>query len=155
MTNHSSPTGSSFEEGRPDHARVIRTLHFRAGHHYRNPAWSDEENARVFGEQTHPHEHDWTVEVHIVGPIDPDTGWAMNVAALDEALASVTAGWAGGDLNRLVSEAARAPMMPSTESLARWLFQALAPRIPAPARLERVRVSESPELAAEYPARRP
>jgi len=155
MTNHSSPTASSFEEGRPEDARVIRIVRFRASHHYRNAAWSDEENLLVFGLQTRPHEHDWTIEAHVVGPIDPDTGWAVDLTALDDALASVTHRWDGGDLNQLVPEDPGGSTLPSTEILARWLFRALAPRVPAPARLERVRVAESPELAAEYPAWRP
>jgi 6-pyruvoyltetrahydropterin/6-carboxytetrahydropterin synthase len=155
MTNHSSPGGSSFEEGRPNDARVIRTTRFRAVHHYWNPAWSAEENLRVFGPQTQPHEHEWTVEAHVVGPIDPDTGWAVNVTVVDEALASVTRGWEQGDLGRILFEPAGRPTLPSTELLARWLFQALAPRVPSPARLERVRVAESSELAAEYPAGKP
>jgi 6-pyruvoyltetrahydropterin/6-carboxytetrahydropterin synthase len=155
MTNHSSPAGSSIEEGRPDYARVIRRVHFRASHHYRNPALSAEENLRVFGAQARPHEHDWTLEARIVGPIHPDTGWAVDLTVLDAALAAVADGWGGGDLNKLVSGPAGGPMTPSTEFLARWLFHALAPRVPAPARLESVRVAESPELAAEYPAGRP
>lgn len=138
-----------------DAVRVIRTVRFRARHHYRNPVWSDEENVRVFGEQTHPHEHHWMVEVHVVGPVAEDTGWAVNLVALDGLLADVTKGWSGGDLNVLVPEVAGGEILPSTECLARWLFRTLGPRVPPPAKLERVRVVESSELAAEYPAAGP
>jgi len=87
--------------------------------------------------------------------VDPDTGWAVNLTALDGLLASVTDGWNGGDLNVLVSDVADGSMRPSTECLARWLFRAMVSGVTAPAKLERVRVIESSELAAEYPAGRP
>jgi len=41
-------------------------------------------------------------------------------------------------------------MIPSTENLARWFWERLAPRIPGSASLVRVRVEESDTLAAEY-----
>ena len=118
-----------------DHVRVIRTVRFRASHHYRRRDWSEAENRRVFGDQADPHEHDWTVEVHVEGPIDPATGWD------------------GGDLNALVSVVTDEGMMPSTEVLARYLHDALSRRMAgSPARVARVRVAESPDLASEYPA---
>ena len=44
-------------------------------------------------------------------------------------------------------------MMPSTEVLARYLHDALSRRMAgSPARVARVRVAESPDLASEYPA---
>lgn len=134
-----------------DPARLIRTVRFRARHHYRRMEWSDEENRRVFGPQGEPHEHDWTVEVHVVGPPDPDTGWVVDLGALDASLAATTEGWEGGDLNERIDDVANGAMLPSTEALARWLFRALSPMVPEPARLDRVRVAESTELAAEYP----
>jgi 6-pyruvoyltetrahydropterin/6-carboxytetrahydropterin synthase len=135
-----------------DRARLIRTLRFRARHHYLRGDWSEAENRRVFGAQTEPHEHDWTVEVHVTGPIDADTGWVVDLGALDAALADITDGWNGGDLNVLVPDVAAGRVLPSTEGLARWLHGALGGRVPAPARLERVCVRESPDLASEYPA---
>ena len=57
-----------------------------------------------------------------------------------------------GDLNALVPEVRAGRVQPSTEALARWLWERLEPRIPGSARLARVRVAEGPELAAESPA---
>jgi len=133
-------------------SRLIRTVRFRASHHYRRPGWSDEENRRVFGAQTDPHVHDWRVEVHVVGPVDPDTGWCVDLADLDAYLAALTAGWDGGDLNALVPEVADGTLTPSTENLARWLYVRLAPHVEAPAHLAEVRVFESGELGSAYPA---
>lgn len=132
-------------------SRIIRTVAFRASHHYRRSEWSAEENRRVFGDQGHPHPHDWKVEVHLAGPVDPATGWCVDLDALDALLASVTAGWDGGDLNALVPPVARGEITPSTENLARWLFERLAPDVPGAARLLEVRVFESPWLGSAWP----
>lgn len=106
-------------------ARLIRTLRFRATHHYRRPAWTEVENRRVFGAQADPHPHDWRVEVHVAGLVDPHTGWCVDLGALDAALGGITLGWDGGDLNALIPEVARGLMMPSTENLARWIHARL------------------------------
>jgi 6-pyruvoyltetrahydropterin/6-carboxytetrahydropterin synthase len=133
-------------------ARLIRTMRFRAAHHYRRAAWSDEENRRVFGPQTESHVHDWRVEVIVVGPVDPATGWCVDLGALDALLAAATAGWDGGDLNALIPDVARGGMTPSTESLARWLHVRLAGALPGPARVVEVRVFESGDLGSAWPA---
>jgi len=133
-------------------ARLIRRTRFRATHHYALSDRSDDENRRVFGDQTVPHEHDWMVEVHIVGPMDPSTGFVADLGAIDDALESVTDGWDGGDLNVLIPEVAAGDMQPSTESLARWIYGRLEGAVPAPAVLTRVAVFESADLGAEYPA---
>lgn len=134
-----------------DEARLIRRWHFRAWHHYRRPEWSEAENRRVFGAQCEPHAHDWTVKVQVAGPVAADTGWAVDLAVLDDALGVITAGWDGGDLNALVPSVADGSMTPSTENLARWLYHALAARVPPPARVLRVHVFEDPDLGAAYP----
>lgn len=133
-------------------SRLIRTVRFRASHHYRWPEWSDDENRRVFGEQARPHAHDWRVEVHVAGPVDPRTGWCVDLGALDTRLGEVMAGWDGGDLNALVPEVARGEMTPSTENLARWLHHSLAGEWAAPPRIVEVRVFESEGLGSVWPA---
>ena len=132
-------------------ARLVRGVSFRAAHHYRRREWSAEENQRVFGSQAIPHEHDWRVEVHVVGPVDPDTGWCTDLVALDKALADLMEGWDGGDLNALVPQVSEG-MMPSTENLARWLHERLTGRVSPPAEVVEVRVFESPDLGSAYPA---
>lgn len=133
-------------------ARLIRRVRFRAAHRYGLPGSSEPENRAAFGAQADSHEHDWTLEVHVVGEPSESTGFLVDLDVLDRAIAEVTAGWDGGDINELVPEVRSGAMQPSTEALARWLYLALAPRVPAPARLERVRLFESPELGSEYPA---
>jgi len=133
-------------------ARLIRRVRFRARHRYWRPEWSDAENRRAFGAQADVHEHDWVVEVHVSGALDARTGWVVDLGSLDAALADLTRGWDGGDLNTLVPSVADGTMTPSTENLARWLFKALEGRVEEAVRVVEVRVFESPDLGGAYPA---
>jgi 6-pyruvoyltetrahydropterin/6-carboxytetrahydropterin synthase len=133
-------------------ARLMRTVHFHALHHYGRADRSAEENRRVFGEQSDPHGHDWRVEVHVAGPLDPDTGWCADVGALDAHVGALLAGWHGGDLNALIPEVAAGRMTPSTENLAKWIHDRLAARLQPPVRLIEVRVFESDDLGSAWPA---
>lgn len=144
----------SWEEGGPmrEEARLIRRMRFRSSHHYRRDEWTDEQNRRAFGSQVRSHAHDWTLVVEVVGPIDDQTGFVTDLAALDRALAQLTEGWDSGDLNRLVPDVRAGSMIPTTESLARWVHERLRGAVPAPARLDRVRVFESQELGSQFPA---
>ena len=135
-----------------EQARLVRTVRFQARHHYHNPAWSAEENARVFGLQTDSHAHDWRVVVHVVGPVDPSTGWCCDLGRLDDALGRLLDGWDGGDLNALIPEVAEGVLRPSTENLARWIYRRLEGEVAAPAAVRTVEVHESDALGSAYPA---
>lgn len=135
-----------------EQARLVRTVRFRARHHYHNPTWTAAENARVFGPQGASHEHDWRVVVHVAGPPHPATGWCCDLARLDAALDGLMAGWDGGDLNRLIADVEAGVRRPSTEELARWIYNHLRGDVPPPATLVGVEVHESDTLGACYPA---
>ena len=63
---------------------LYRKAHFNAAHRLFLPQWSDEKNAAVFGKCSNPnyHGHNYELEVGITGPIDPVTGFVMDVAVL-------------------------------------------------------------------------
>ena len=132
-------------------AALERTLRVRASHHYARPGRTREQDRAEFGAVADPHAHDYVVTVTVRGPIDRD-GFVVDLAALDGLLAAEVGRLDGGDLNELVPDVQRGRAQPSTEALARWLWERLDGRIPGTARLVRVRVAEGPELAAEYPA---
>jgi 6-pyruvoyltetrahydropterin/6-carboxytetrahydropterin synthase len=131
-------------------AALIRTVRFRARHRYWRPEWTDAENRRVFGESVESHGHDYRVQVTLRGPIDDRTGFLVDLSALDEVLEEVVHPLDGEDLDVVIPEARAGNMMSSTECLARWFWKRLAPRIPGPASLVRVRIDESDTLSAEY-----
>ena len=131
----------------------MRTVRFTARHRYGRRDWDEARNEAVFGPARESHEHDWTLTVSVRGPVDPQSGMVVDLTALDAVLrAEVVERFDGGDLNEAVAPVRAGRMQPSTEALAGWLFQRLAPRIPGDARLVRLRLAESDELASEVEA---
>lgn len=65
---------------------VSRKAHFNAAHRLYNQEWDDEKNFAVFGKCSNPHFHGHNYEliVSITGPINPDTGFVMNLDLLKE-----------------------------------------------------------------------
>lgn len=103
-----------------------------------------------FGDSMTPHGHNYSVEVTVRGEVDPETGFVVDLPALDRMLQEEVVGPLDQrDLNQAIAEVREGRMTPSTEALALWFWSRLRDRIPAPARLLRVRVSESDTLAAE------
>jgi 6-pyruvoyl-tetrahydropterin synthase len=132
-------------------ALLERTVGFRARHHYARPGWSAERNRAAFGSVAEPHSHDYRVTVRVRGPLGGD-GFVTDLAELDRLLAEVVQALDGTDLNESVPDVRAGLVQPSTEVLARWLWGRLEGRIGGGARVAQVRVAESAELAAEYPA---
>lgn len=130
---------------------LARTVRVRAVHHYARSGWSAERNRSAFGAVADPHPHEYEVTVTVRGPLDPE-GFVVDLVALDRLLAEVVGALDGTDLNQAIPDVRAGRLQPSTEALARWIWQRVEGRVPGSARLERVRVAEGPELAAEYPA---
>ena len=65
---------------------VFRKESFNAAHRLYNPAWSDEENRHVFGKCSNPnfHGHNYELEVKLAGPINPETGFVLDMKALSD-----------------------------------------------------------------------
>ncbi|TGD79023.1 6-pyruvoyl trahydropterin synthase family protein [Hymenobacter wooponensis] len=65
---------------------VCRKEHFNAAHRLHNPAWSEEQNQRVFGKCNNPHYHGHNYELiaRLTGPIDPDTGYVYDMKRLSD-----------------------------------------------------------------------
>lgn len=131
-------------------ASLVRSVRFSAGHRYWRDDWSDEENRRVFGPASNPHGHNYLLEVTVRGPIDPDTGFVVDLGALDGLLAQIVDPLDSQDLNQAIPEVRKGEMVPTTENLARWFWHQIEPRVPDGGRLVKVRVAESESLAAEY-----
>jgi 6-pyruvoyltetrahydropterin/6-carboxytetrahydropterin synthase len=129
---------------------LVRIVHFRATHAYGLPGRSLADNTALFGELVRPHPHDFRVEVRVEGPADPETGFVVDLPALDALLhANVVEPLDGAHLNDAVPDFREGRVQPSTEALAAYLARALAGRIPPGARLASVRVWESETLAGE------
>lgn len=65
---------------------VYRKSHFNAAHRLYNPAWSDEKNDEIFGLCNNPnyHGHNYNIEVKVIGEIDPETGYVIDLKILKD-----------------------------------------------------------------------
>ena len=63
---------------------VFRKEHFNAAHRLHNPNWSDERNERVYGKcnNANYHGHNYDLIVQVIGEIDEDTGYVMDMKVL-------------------------------------------------------------------------
>jgi 6-pyruvoyltetrahydropterin/6-carboxytetrahydropterin synthase len=65
---------------------VYRKEHFNAAHRLYNPAWDNAKNNEVFGLCNNPnyHGHNYDLVVKVTGPVDPDTGYVINLKTLSD-----------------------------------------------------------------------
>lgn len=131
-------------------AELTRRTRFEARHAYRLPAADDAASAEVFGDLSRPHAHTFTVDVTVRGPMDPSSGFVVDLGALDRVLEAWVAPLRGCFLNEVVEPFRDGRVQPSTEALARWTWRRLVTQVPPPARLHAVRVAEDEDLWAVY-----
>ncbi len=101
---------------------LTRRVTFAAAHRYRRPDWSDARNTAVFGPCARPsyHGHSYTCHVTVRGPVDPDTGFCVDLPLLDRVLqAEVRDRFDHRNLNEDVPEFADGRLIPTGENLAR------------------------------------
>jgi 6-pyruvoyltetrahydropterin/6-carboxytetrahydropterin synthase len=120
-----------------------------ASHRLHNEALSAEENRAAYGKCNNPHGHghNYVLEVLVCGPVDPETGMVVNMAALDEAVESKII--KRFDHTNLNLDPAFANRVPTTENLCRAVFGLLKDALPA-GELEHVRVEETENNFFEY-----
>lgn len=65
---------------------IFRKAHFNAAHRLHNPKWSDEKNKEVYGLCNNPnyHGHNYELEVKVVGEVDPETGYLIDLKVLKD-----------------------------------------------------------------------
>jgi 6-pyruvoyltetrahydropterin/6-carboxytetrahydropterin synthase len=122
---------------------LTRRYRFAASHRLNTDALTPEENARLYGKCNNPfgHGHDYVLDVSVEGPVDA-SGQIVERNALDalvhqEVLARVDHRNLNCDLPELESQ------VPTTENLASAIEAMLMRQWTLPARLARVRISET------------
>jgi len=130
-------------------AHLTRRYSFSASHRLHSPRLTDEENRRVFGKCNNPygHGHNYTLEVTVAGEIQARTGMVCDLGELDAAVLREAID--PMDHQHLNALEALAGQVPSTEVLARYIFERLRHSFRA-AKVERVRLQETAQNSAEY-----
>lgn len=131
---------------------VFRKEHFNAAHRLHNPAWSDEENKRVFGLCNNPnfHGHNYELIVRLSGEIDPGTGYVFDMKVLSDLIKEeIIHRFDHRNLNADVEDFAH--LNPSAENIAVVIYQRLKARLPEKYDLE-ITLYETERNFVRYPA---
>jgi 6-pyruvoyltetrahydropterin/6-carboxytetrahydropterin synthase len=111
-----------------------RSFGFEAAHHL--PNTPDGHRCR------HMHGHSYEVELHVTGELDEEAGWVMDFADIDTAFSPVRE-----RLDHRLLNDVDGLENPTSEVLARWVWQQLAATLPG---LTAVIVRETPRSECSY-----
>lgn len=132
--------------------QITRRERFNAAHRLFRPDYSDLKNEEVFGKCSNPnwHGHNYVLYVTVEGPLNPETGFLINLKWLGEHIREkVISKLDHKNINLEVDF--MAGKMASTENLAIAIWNELAPGIQAAgATLFRVRIEETENNYVEY-----
>ena len=133
---------------------LTRRATFSASHYYWNEGWTSEKNEQVFGKcsNRNGHGHNYTLEVTVGGKPDAVTGFVVDLKWLKDVMErEVLSAWDHRHLNLEVEEFAAGKLIPTTENIARDIWQRLEPKLcNETRRLHSIRVYETPDLYVDY-----
>jgi 6-pyruvoyltetrahydropterin/6-carboxytetrahydropterin synthase len=130
--------------------KIFRVEQFNAAHRLFNPKWDNETNDRIFGKCNNPnfHGHNYKLEVELEGPVNPDTGYVMDMKNLSEIIKQeILERFDHRNLNLDCPEFA--DLIPSAENIARVCWNILRNKLPSELKLK-VRLWETPRNGVEY-----
>jgi len=131
--------------------RATRRVHFSSAHRLHRPDWSRERNQEVFGDCSNPewHGHNYELYVTVEGPIDPATGYVMDLKLLKKALNErVVDDVDHRNLNTQVSW--MEGVNPTTENFVVAIWRRLEKHMPEGVRLAGIRLEETARNSVEY-----
>lgn len=131
---------------------VFRRAHFNAAHRLHNPKWSAAQNDAVFGVCNNPnyHGHNYELEVKVVGEVDPETGYLIDLKVLKDLIYEhVEKRFDHKNLNLDTEEFQR--LNPTAENICYVIYTILRRHLDPKYDLA-VRLYETPRNYVEYPA---
>ncbi len=131
---------------------VIRREHFNAAHRLYNQQWSDQKNTATFGKCSlpHYHGHNYELEVKVVGEIQEETGYVMDMKKLSDIINQVVIEkFDHRNLNIDVEEFKK--LNPTAENIVTVIYDLIRPHID-PSLILYIRLFETPRNYVEFPA---
>ncbi len=131
---------------------AYRRAHFNAAHRLHNPKWSAAKNKEIFGVCNNPnyHGHNYELEVKIVGEVDPETGYLIDLKILKDLIKEhIENRFDHKNLNLDVEEFKN--LNPTAENVCYVIWQILRAKLEERYELT-VRLFETPRNYVEYPA---
>ncbi|MGB5190008.1 6-pyruvoyl trahydropterin synthase family protein [Robiginitalea sp.] len=130
--------------------KVSRKAHFNAAHRLYRPDWDNAKNELVFGKCNNPryHGHNYELIVSVTGPIDPTTGFVIDMKVLKDLIrVEVEDVMDHKNLNEEVAEFKA--LNPTAENIAVVIWNRLRPHILESHKLE-VQLFETPRNFVTY-----
>ena len=131
---------------------VFRKVTFNAAHRLYRKDWSDEKNKEVFGlcSNPHYHGHNYRLDVRVVGEIDSETGYVIDLKLLNDLIAEeVTERFDHRNFNLDCAEFVK--LNPTGENIVVVIYHLIRKRLDAKYDLQ-VRLWETEKNYFEYPA---
>jgi len=88
------------------------------------------------------HGHSFKFEIHVVGPVDPKSGWFIDYGVLDDVVNPLVAQLDHHYMNEIAGLE-----NPTSENLARWIWRQLSPSLVG---LSEIEVRETCDARCEY-----
>ena len=131
---------------------VFRKVTFNAAHRLYRKDWSDEKNKEIFGlcANPHYHGHNYRLDVKVVGEIDPETGYVIDLKLLSDLIAEeITERFDHRNLNLDCPEFSK--LNPTGENIVVVIYHLIRKRLAERYDLQ-VRLWETEKNYFEYPA---
>ena len=127
---------------------ITKKYRFCAAHKYGNEEWSDEKNLKIFGKDYNNHGHNYVLEVSITGPVDPDSGWLVDLKHLNEIVKNhvvelLDHSQIEQDIDWFKDK------QPSSENILIWSWDEISPRLQQ-GNLQRLRLVETHSIHTDY-----
>ena len=128
---------------------ITKQYKFCAAHRYWNNDWSEQKNMEVFDKDIHVHGHNYLLFITISGPIDPDSGFIINLKNLDELISKkvldiMDHSQIEKDIDWFIKK------QPSTENMVKFIWEQIDCHIIKPAKLHCIKLQETPTIFTEY-----
>ncbi len=142
-------------------AHFTRRYRLSASHRLHAPSLTDQQNRDTYGKCNNPfgHGHNYFVEITVAGPIDPETGFVVDLPKLDAlAQRELLDRFDGTHLN--ADDTFAISFVPSTENLSvevERVFRAAVPLLDPTGRLHlhSIRIEETGNNSFDLPAQQP
>ena len=127
---------------------ITKRYHFCASHKYGNDSWSEEKNLEVFGKDYNTHGHNYVLEVSVTGPIDPGSGWLVDLPTLNKIVKSKVVDVL--DHSQIEKDVEWfKDKQPSSENLLLWIWDQIFNDI-TDCKLHRIRLVETHSIFNDY-----
>jgi 6-pyruvoyltetrahydropterin/6-carboxytetrahydropterin synthase len=132
---------------------VFRKANFNSAHRLTNPNYSEEKNNEIFGLCNNPnfHGHNYDLIVKVVGDVDPETGYVIDMKILNDFIQSeVIERFDHRNLNLDTAEFKK--LNPTAENIAKVIYDLLRIKIDLKYDLE-ITLYETPRNYVVYPVK--